>query len=223
MKMRNLLIWKWTNNKEVLNGKFVNKLLDMYIQIFWVEPWNEWFVCENCWKLFPINKKNISCCGQVKPFYDKKELLKDFKSWYEKKWFMWIISTNTKNNLLDPIWFNIGWLTSIEKLNQDKLGLWDDELKKLKQNILKTYTNFDLGNTFYIADLWLKEEFRWQKLASSMFYGLMKEIENKNYNNIIVRTTKKSDVPYKWFKKIWFQEVFNYNDEQDRVILVYKK
>jgi len=193
----------------------------MYIQIFWVEPWNEWYVCSNCQKLFSLETENPSCCGKVNLFYTKKELLVDFKSWYEKKWFTWIIAMNTKKNLQEPIWFNIWWETDLKKLNQDKLTLNEIDLQELEKNI--KLKNVGTKKMFYIADLWLVKDFRWQKIASSMFYNLMKEIEEKGYKNIIARTTKKSDVPYKWLKKIWFEDVFDYNDEQDRVILVYKK
>jgi hypothetical protein len=39
---------------------------------------------------------------------------------------------------------------------------------------------------------------------------------------VLVRTTKKTDKPYRWYRNEWFVDVFDYNDQQDRVILIKK-
>jgi hypothetical protein len=44
------------------------------------------------------------------------------------------------------------------------------------------------------------------------------ELNGKEF--VIVRTTKKSDLPFKWFQKLGYKVVYMYNDENDRVIMI---
>jgi hypothetical protein len=44
-------------------------------------------------------------------------------------------------------------------------------------------------------------------------------LQQNNQKYLLVRTTKKTDKPYEWYRKLWFQEVYDYNDQQSRVIL----
>ena len=50
----------------------------------------------------------------------------------------------------------------------------------------------------------------------------MEKLKERWERCIFIRTTKKSDIPYKWFLKMWYNKVFSYNDEQDRILMIYK-
>jgi len=207
--------------------KFLSSLADMYIKVFGVEPWNEGYVCEKCGKLFSLEEINLNCCWKIRLYYDSNELIKGFLSWFKKDSFVGIILEDTEKKIGDVlnlfVGFCIWWGTSINKLNDEKLKLLDSDLSLLVNNIRKLYPDFDLSNFFYLADMWLIKEYKWKGLASKLFKRREEEILKNWYRYVLVRTTRKSDVPFKWYKdKLWFKLVFKYNDQQDRVILVKK-
>jgi len=75
---------------------------------------------------------------------------------------------------------------------------------------------------YYLAEIWVDRRYRWQDIAWKLYRENLKKLKQQWEKFILVRTTKKSDVPYKWFKQMWYKDVFDYNDAQDRVILIYK-
>lgn len=196
------------------------KKIKLYKDIFWVLPWNEWFICGNCWKIYPkFFIWNCDCQNpKLEPFYKNSELKKTF----------WELST--KNNyrefvakiLEENIWFIWWWNTNIFDINKDKLWLDEKRLNDLKDWILQAFKDFDLENFYYLSEMWVKNEFRWNDIAWELYRKNMELLKNSWSKYVLVRTTKKSDVPYKWFKREWYKEVFCYNDEQNRVILAYK-
>jgi ribosomal protein S18 acetylase RimI-like enzyme len=84
------------------------------------------------------------------------------------------------------------------------------------------YSDFNFENFYYFAEIWVKNSYRWQNIAWQLYRQSLEQIKNNWVKYILVRTTKKTDVPYKWFLKELYQDVFSYNDEQDRVILAVK-
>jgi hypothetical protein len=197
-----------------------NKKVMLYKDIFWEAPWNEWYLCINCWKNF--NKKFLWSCScwnsELEPFYKNKELKNTFTELSEKSWYKELIA-----NILDKeVWFIWGWKSSLKELNNDKLWLDTNILDEVENNIKNIFPDFDENNFYYFAEIWVKDEYRWQDLAWNLYRKNLKELKENWEKYILVRTTRKSDVPYKWFLNEWYQDVYLYNDEQDRVILVYK-
>jgi hypothetical protein len=62
---------------------------------------------------------------------------------------------------------------------------------------------------------------RWVDIASRMYRTQVGTLLSRDKSDILVRTTRKTDMPYRWFLKMWYTPVYVYGDPQDRVILVH--
>lgn len=197
-----------------------NEKIKLYKDIFWEAPWNEWFICKNCWKFYNIQFMWSCSCyrSQLEPFYRNSEVKETFSQLSEKLWYKELIAKLLNNE----VWFIWWWQTSLEQLNLDKLWLIKEQLKELYQKINNLFPDFNFENFYYFAEIWVKNNYRWQDIAWQLYRQNLEQIKNNWVNYILVRTTKKTDVPYKWFLKEWYQDIFSYNDEQDRVILALK-
>lgn len=195
-----------------------NTKIKLYKDIFWEKPWNEWFICKNCNNIFP--KKFMWKCdcnnSLLEPFYKNNELKYDFLEIISKNWYKEIVA----EILGDKVWFLWWWQTNLNDLNNEKLKLNKDNFELLNKNIFKINQDFNTNNFYYLAEIWVKNNYRWNDIAWKMYKENILKLKNDWVKNIIVRTTKKSDVPYKWFLNEWYKEVFSYLDEQDRVILI---
>ncbi len=194
--------------------------IKLYKEVFWEEPWNEWFICKNCKTLYPLSFSGKCSCSNsnLEEFYKDEELKESFKVQSMKDCYLEYIATV----LDEKTWFMWWWKSDIEGINQDKLGLDENETNKLKLWILENFPQFEFDSFFYLSEMGVKKEFRWQRLASKMYDEIIRELVlNTPWRYILTRTTRKSDIPYKWLQKLWYETVYNYNDPQDRVILVY--
>lgn len=198
---------------------------DLYINIFGEEPWNEWYQCNDCWKLFWLSEtvkndiKQCLCGSELCEFYDKKQVDKDRNQRYQKEWYIWKLAENLKKEF---VWFILWWETNLIGLNNEKLWLEENELYILIKNIETRFEDFDLNDFFYGAELWVKKEFRWQGIASKLYKKREENFRENWKKYILIRTTKKTEKPYKWYKKDWFVDIYDYNDQQDRVIMIKK-
>ena len=112
------------------------------------------------------------------------------------------------------------WLTSICKLNEEKLGLSLEELKKLTLSLPE---NFNENNFYYFAEIWVESSMRGLDIAWKLYRSQINGIINLWVRDVMVRTTMKTDLPYKWFIDLWYVPVYEYWDDQERVILVLRK
>lgn len=197
-----------------------NSKIKMYKNIFWDEPWNEWFICKNCWNLF--NKSFLwNCnCGkwELEEFYKDDELKETFNILSSKDEYRELIA-EILDEKIGFIWW---WNTSLENLDIEKLKLDNEWLQTLEWNILNIFPQFNINNFYYFAEIWVNKDFRLNNIAWKLYKENLEWLKQRWEEYILVRTTKKTDVPYKWLKNEWYIEVFKYNDIQDRVILVYK-
>lgn len=197
-----------------------SKKIKMYKDIFWEAPWNEWFICKSCWLFYP--KKFMWKCtcsnSELEPFYKNKELKETFNALIEKDWYSELVA----QILEEDIWFIWWWNSSISNINEDKLWLEKKQLYDLSKWILEKFNDFNLEQFYYFAEIGVKNNYRWNDIAWELYRKNLENLKEKWEKFILVRTTRLSDVPYKWFIKEWYMEVFEYNDDQDRVILVYK-
>lgn len=201
------------------NPTWKNKI-QLYKDVFWEAPWNEGFICKSCGKLYPAKFTwNCNCSNpNLDEFYKDEEMKESFKLQSIKTGYMEYIA----NILGKESWFMWGWESDIDEINKDKLGLDEKEIKKLKQWILERFPDFYFDSFFYLSEMGIKKEFRWQSIASKMYDKIIKKLVlNTPWKYIMIRTTKKSDIPYKWLQKLWYEKVYDYNDQQDRAILVY--
>ncbi len=198
---------------------------DLYIRTFWEEPWNEWYQCVDCETLYPLSQiqkeeiKQCTCGGILEAFYDPTEVSNSRNKRTQKEGYIWKLAQTLQ---WEMIWFIMWWKSNLEQLNTEKLWLDEIAFEKLLTSLNQKYENFDDQNIFYAADIWVKKDVRWQGIASKLYTAREQSIIESGMQYILVRTTKKADKPYKWYKREWFEDIFEYNDQQDRVILVKK-
>lgn len=214
------------NNIKIINDQMDLKKeekSDLYINIFGEEPWNEWYKCNDCDKLFWLSEidgiKKCTCGWLLELFYDKDEVENNRNDWTKKEGYVWKLAENPE---WEMIWFIMWRESNIDKLNKEKLWLDENQIKILLNSIKEKFDEFDSEKIFYAADMWVKKDWRWVGIASSLYKAREKSIVANGMKFVIVRTTKKSDKPYKWYKNEWFVDVFDYQDQQERVLLVKK-
>lgn len=95
-----------------------------------------------------------------------------------------------------------GWNSDMNAINKGKLGLSDENLKELQLRIQETNTHFNLQKFYYFAEIGIDAQTRGYDIAGMLYREQVKSvIENQN-GSILVRTTKSTDLPYKWFIKM---------------------
>jgi hypothetical protein len=197
-----------------------NKKIKLYKEIFWENPWDEWFICINCNSIFSKNFMWKCNCEKptIEPFYKNSQLKNNFSDLSKKLWYTELVAKILDNN----VWFIWWWKTNIDEINDEKFWLDKNNLNELVNWIYSIFPDFDLENFYYFAEIGVKNEFRWNDIAWNLYRENLEKLKENWYKYKLVRTTKKTDIPFKWFLKEWYKEVFSYNDEQDRVILAYK-
>lgn len=195
--------------------------IKLYKNIFGEAPWEEWFLCQNCGKNLPLSFCGQCQCGEIdnfKAFYDNAELKTALIEISLKRRYSELIAKTINWD----IWFIWGWNSSLWELNKDKLWLNESQLAQLNDWIISEFLDFDFYDFYYLAEIGVKKDLRGQNIASQLYQKNLDKLKEKWEQFMLVRTTRKTAQPFQWFKKEWFREAFNYNDEQDRVILVYK-
>jgi len=154
----------------------------------------------------------------LEKFYNNKALENDRKKWAEKEWYIESIAWVLENNEL--VGFILGWADWLEHLNEEKFQLNEWEYNILKQQIQQATWNISTERLFYAADLWIKPEYRNLWIASKLYNDRHEKIIQNREKVVIVRTTKNRPVPYNRYIDKWFKEVYHYNDQQNRVIMI---
>ena len=195
--------------------------MKMYKDIFWEEPWKEWFVCQSCWKILPKCfwwRCECWSWSNFEPFYNNKGLKEEFQSLSKKPGYSELIA----EILGEKIWFIWWWSTDIDSLNEDKLKLDYEQLTDLILILMDMFPDFDTDSFYYLAEIWVRKDYRDKDIAGSLYREIINNLKENQEKYVLARTTRKSNKPYKRFLKEWFREVFSYDDQQDRVILVLK-
>lgn len=213
------------NNIKIINDNDLNNTqkADLYINVFGEQPRNEWYQCNDCKKLYSISevKKNeiiqCLCWWKLENFYDINKVENDLASWSEKQWYIWKLASTLDGEL---VWFILWRETNIDDINQSKLWLDDMQINILKDNIKNNFYDFDFDRFFYAAEIWVNNSFRDLGIASKLFQEREANIIKNNIKYILVRTIKNIEKPYLRYIKQWFVDVFDYNDQQDRVLMV---
>lgn len=212
--------------------------VDLYIRVFGEEPWNEWYKCknDNCNKqyyaLSEVNAKNLveclNCGTKLEKVYNEKDLSNDWKKWESKEWYIERLAETDVDKIKDEtsklVGFILWWDDDIASLNKEKFWLTEDDMNTLNENIMKIHPDFDLSHFYYFSEIWVEKKYRdTEDHIATRLYASMEDQAIKNGKKcIILRTTQKSNLPFKRFRKLWYDVVFNYNDENDRVIMIKK-
>jgi len=206
--MKNIIISNW-------NTQTIAKKADLYIEVFGEAPRNEWYIDWD-WNLYPLSYNGD--VSWMSLFYDKEDLVSQRLNRTKKNWYIECIASVFKSEKL--VGFTMWWSDTLLNLNKEKFDLWEQEYSLLLENITNILKNNSIDEYFYAADLWVNIEYRWLWIASQLYDARYKRILKNDSKVIIVRTTKNSQVPYERYKSKWFQEVYNYNDIQNRVIMI---
>lgn len=204
--MKNILNTRTITNTEQ-SLQITNDIkADLYIQVFGEEPRNEWYI-DSDGKLYPLSYTGD--VSNMKSFYNKAEVAQQRSERSQKPWYREIIAKDS--NTEEVAWFALWRETTIEQLNQDKLNLSPQERATIQQQTKNTSEDI----FFYLSEIGTKTSWRKQKVASQLYQALI-----PSKKPTILRTTKKSAMPYQWFKNKWFEDLYEYNDEQQRVIML---
>lgn len=196
------------------------KIRELYRTVFGDEPWNEWWICPNCGKNFPLDFEwKCPCCwSELKQYYPDDKLKKYFEKLSNNPLYKELIA-RTKDGII--VWLTSWWGSTLDDLNS-KFWLTKTEFQELEGKIRSIDPDFDSSKLFYLAEVAVDKKYRLQGVASALYHTLLESVKKDGYEYIIVRTTTKTDVPYQWLKTMWYQDVYDYNDDQQRVILIYK-
>lgn len=194
----------------------------LYKQVFGEAPWNEGFVCRNCEALYPTSGgKPESCrnCGdeKIEEFYDDAELGRELEALTKKDGYVERVADILDEGLVGFAW---GWVSDLETLNREKLSLEGEAMSSMLTNIGECFPEYDGSPVYYFAEIGVRAEYRGRDVAGELYRSKMEGAKSLGKKYSVVRTTRKSDVPYKWFVRDGFETVYEYGDDRDRVILM---
>ncbi len=198
-----------------------DELVQCYINVFGEAPRNEWYISELTWALYPLSTTEFSG-DVVRPYYDPQDLSRQWNERSSQQWFVWQLAQTLDDTWsARTVWF-IAWRkTNLQQLNNEKLWLADVEL--LRQATIDQFPDFDDQNLFYAADLGVMSDYRNQWLARQLYDARQNALIEQWMKWVIVRTIKWLTQPYQWYiDRCGFTPVYDYNDQQNRTILVSK-
>ncbi len=201
------------------NTTTLDEQIQTYIQVFWEAPWNEWRVDEEG-KVYPLSCPDVE--ASWRPYYNPDLLKQEQKYQSQKQWYVKMIATvlnQTNDN--ECVWFTMWWLTTLEKLNEEKLGLTEVDFDTLQKKLIREFWFEANKEIFYGSEMWVRIDQRGRGVASKLYDAREQEVLQKNWSiPCLIRTTKSTDVPYKRYLKKGYEEIYEYNDDQDRVLLM---
>lgn len=194
-------------------------IIRAYKDIFSASSWREWVKCslgcgfkatfEEAPKICPI------CPWDIEDFYSDEEVSASIRSVLDKSYYQFLILLSWKK----VAGFSWWWSDPLDTINQEKLWLTEwIQLPKLIQSL----ENLDIplnNPLYYLAEVGIVREFQWKKLGKSLVAQgniLLQEVK-KNINSTILRTSRNSPM-YNIQKSLGAQEVFSYEDSDERVL-----
>lgn len=196
---------------------------ELYIHIFWEEPRNEWYKCVDCEELFWLSEKinnainSCFCWGDLIKVYNIEQVKREREKQANKTWYIWRLAETLDSTLIG---FMVWRKDTIENINDEKLLLKDNGLLLLQKNIKEIYSEFDFDNFFYTAEMGIEKTWRGKWIASKLYTDVFEKAKENMYRYTLLSTTTKEWWPYKWFEKLWYKKVLNYNDINDRIIMI---
>ena len=195
-------------------------LIEAYKNVFNNSVWEEWVKCSSwCWFKTTFEKSPGSCpeCNwSIEDFYSDEEVSWFIKDFTSKEYYEALEVFNKENKKVE--WFTWWWWDYLWKINREKLELTKDEYKNLEDELDKIWIK-PLEKQFYLSEIWVTLEWRWEWLWKRLFSSIQEEVQEKM--DSVLRTSKNSPM-YKMSKDLWYNEVFNYNDKDWRIIMASK-
>lgn len=194
----------------------------LYKQVFGEAPWNEGFVCRNCETLYPTSggKPEIcrNCGGKkIEVFYDNAELSGELEALTRKEGYVERVAEILGAGFVGFAW---GWVSDLDALNREKLSLDAGGMSAMRAVIAERFPEYDGSPVYYFAEIGVRADCRGRGVAGELYRSKMEGAKSLGKKYSVVRTTRKSDVPFKWFVSDGFEVVYEYGDDRDRVILM---
>lgn len=194
----------------------------LYKQVFGEAPWNEGYVCRTCESLYPTSGgKPETCrnCGgeKIEEFYDTDELRAELEALTKREGYVERVAEILNGGLVGFAW---GWISYLDTLNREKLALNNEAYAAMLAGIAERFPEYDGSSVYYFAEIGVRAECRGKDIAGELYRSKMEGAKSLGKNYSVVRTTRKSDVPFKWFVRDGFEIVYEYGDNRDRVILM---
>lgn len=194
-------------------------IIRAYKDIFNASSWREWVKCSlGCW--FKTTFETApdlcpNCSGNIEDFYSDKEVSVSIRSVLDKSYFQFLVLLSWER----VAWFSWWWWDSLETINQEKL--WLDQWTQFS-TLITSLADSNISNQnqlYYLAEVGIVSEFQWRwvgKILVAQDNLLLRDVKD-NIKSTILRTSRKSAM-YKIQKSIWAQEVFSYDDLDERVL-----
>lgn len=200
--------------------ELVSSVVSAYKNVFNSSAWWEWVKCSSsCWykETFEDAPEMCpNCWWKIEDYYSDLEVeiaIENISNEIRYKQALALFSDDGKVN-----GFTWGWNTNLEDLNKEKLGLSEKKLKELCNNLMKIWINPE-ERFYYQSETGITLEYRKKWLWKDLIYlnqDLLEENKDK-VPQIIQRTSKLSPMS-KIRKKQGYKQVFDYGDEDQRII-----
>lgn len=197
----------------------IDSVIYAYKNVFNYSAWGEWVKCSNwcSYKSTFENKADVcpDCWWEIIDYYSEIEVKQEIEKVINNTKFKQAIVLFSDRDVWGFTWW---WADNIENINDEKLWLNTDNYNELCENLtinwLKVdnpfYYQSETGTTYKNRNKWL-----WRDL---IYLNQDLLIENRDKVSQIIQRTSKGSPMYKIRKKQWYKEVYDYKDDDKRVI-----
>ncbi|MDD3302873.1 MAG: hypothetical protein PHN31_04900 [Candidatus Gracilibacteria bacterium] len=197
----------------------IDSVIYAYKNVFNYSAWGEGVKCSNgcSYKSTFENKADVcpDCGGEIIDYYSEIEVKQEIEKVINNTKFKQAIVLFSDRDVGGFTW---GWADNIENINDEKLGLNTDNYNELCENL--TINGLKVDNPFYYqSETGTTYKNRNKGLGRDLIYlnqDLL--IENRDKVSQIIQRTSKGSPMYKIRKKQGYKEVYDYKDDDKRVI-----
>lgn len=191
------------------NGSVLQSLVTCYRTVFGEPPWNEWMVCSVCGEKWGVNVRHPveHCGGVVSEFWPEGAVEKDIRAEVTPDSPAWLAYCGEQ-----VVGFCWGYAATPEDLARKV------ELPSLVDAIHGSFGVAD--QVAYQDEMGVISAFRGQGIARRMFDVRRTDFLQRGLKIGVIRTMRTpATVTYKWYTKLGYQVIAEYNDADDRVIM----
>ncbi len=197
-------------------------MIQAYKSVFNASAWREWKKCsKGCGNKWTFEEAPETCCGiETIDFYSDAEVSEAVQKVLQKTYSQCLALLDSEKK---AVWFTWWWSDSLAGINQEKLKLNNEQYRELIKNLWEITDNPENTTWYYQSETGIISEYRegWigRSLVASNEILLQENQEKAPY--IIQRTSRKSPM-FNIRKELGYEVVFDYNDEDERVLFAKK-
>ena len=197
----------------VKNSDLLPKLVECYRIVFGEAPWNEWKKCGICGAKFGISETNAGdtnsthCNQSMQDFWPVDSVSRDIQKQINGLSSCWIALDDSS-----VVGFCWGYPMDPKELERE-LGF-----EGVSNQITKHFGHVE--RVAYQDELGVINEYRKHEVAKAMFASRLSDFISNGLEVGVVRTkTKPPSVTFKWFSRIGYKVIAEYNDSDGRVVM----